>query len=99
MRDVGMRSSKTPVLLSILAELNATKGENDKALQQISRAEKLATEVLDGLTNHIKIAGILVSKSTIYTILKKYDEALACLEKAQKMIGQIQNNQRKEYYG
>ena len=55
--------------------------------------------IISWIQNIIKIAGILVSKSTIYTTLKKYDEALACLEKAQKMIGQIQNNQRKEYFG
>lgn len=76
MREVGLKSSKTPVLLALLAEINSQKGDTEKSLQQISRAEKLASEILDGLKSHKKIASILACKSTVYMNIRKYDESI-----------------------
>lgn len=80
MREVGIKGTKTPIVLSILAESNSNRGDLEKAMSQIQRAEKLATEVLDGVQVHKKIGDILMSKAVILNKHKKYQEALACLE-------------------
>ena len=59
MRLVGIKGTKTPIVLSMLAESNANRGDLEKAMTQIDRATKLASEVMDGVSTHKKIADIL----------------------------------------
>ncbi len=49
-----------------MADINSKKGDHDKGVQYIQRAQKLASEVLDGIQVHKKFIAILVLKSEIY---------------------------------
>ena len=99
MREVGIKGTKTPIVLAILAESNANRGDQDKAMTQIQRAEKLASEVLDGVQVHKKIADVLISKSVILNKYKKFEEALTCLEQAKDIYEQVFLGEHNECYG
>lgn len=45
--------------MKIMADFNSKRGDHEKAIQYITRAEKLANEVLDGVKVHKKYVGIL----------------------------------------
>jgi len=72
MRDVGYKSTKTPMLLKTIAEYHASRGDIEKAITMIQNSEKIASEVLDGVSVHLKIANVLISKSNILSKAKKY---------------------------
>lgn len=88
---VGMKNINTATVMTILAEQCSKKGQQDKAVQYITRAHSIATEVLDGVTNHKKFIGILNAQATIALRQKKYQEALDITAK----LGTI----AKEVYG
>lgn len=75
-----MKGPKTPIVLAVIAESNSNRGDLEKAMTQIDRATRLASEVLDGVQTHTKIADILQSKAVILNKAKKYEQALSCLE-------------------
>ena len=65
MSTVGVKSIHTADVMTILADQSSKKGQQDKAVQYITRAHQIATEVLDGMTSHKKFIGILSGQATI----------------------------------
>ena len=65
----------------------------------IQRAHKIATEVLDGVTNHKKFIGILSTQASIALRQKKYQEALEIAAKYEAIANAIYgDNQLVEQY-
>jgi hypothetical protein len=71
--------------MTILADQSSKKGQQEKAIQYITRAHQIATEVLDGMTNHKKFIGILSGQATIAIRQKKYQEALEIIAKLETL--------------
>lgn len=86
---VGVKGPKTSTVMRILSEQNSKKGQHEKAQQYIQRAQQIATEVLDGLQTHTKFISILNQQASIALRMKKYDEALASIEKMEALVKQI----------
>lgn len=63
-----------------MADFNSKRGDHVKAIQYIERAEKLASEVLDGVKVHKKFRGILDIKQQIYLRKKQYQESLNIID-------------------
>ena len=59
----------------------------------------MASEILDGLSNHKKIANILACKSTVYLNIKRHDEAILYIDKALKMYEEVFGTKNCESYG
>lgn len=72
LRDAGTKTLKTPKVLALMADFNSKKGDHEKAMQYIQRAQKLATEVLDGITVHKKYINIICFKAEILQRKKAY---------------------------
>ena len=85
MSTVGVKSIHTSDVMTILADQSSKKGQQDKAIQYITRAHQIATEVLDGMTNHKKFIGILSGQATIAIRQKKYQEALEIIAKLETL--------------
>lgn len=77
LREAGVRQYYSPNVLAYMAEFYSKRGDSDKGLQYINRAQKLAQETLDGLEVHKKYIKILDIKSQILQKDKKLTEALA----------------------
>lgn len=75
-----MKTYNTPNVMAVMAESNSKRGDHEKAVQYITRAQKIANEVLDGVQVHKKYISILDIKSQIYLRKKSFQEALVALE-------------------
>ena len=84
-----MKNINTATVMTILAEQCSKKGQQDKAIQYITRAHSIATEVLDGVTNHKKFIGILSGQASIALRQKKYQEALDITVKIEAIAKEI----------
>jgi hypothetical protein len=49
LRDTGTKSYYTPNVMRVMADFNSKRGDHEKAIQYITRAQHIATEVLDGV--------------------------------------------------
>ena len=76
MRDSKVKSNKTPNLLREYAELYSTKGDFEKALTFITRAIKIAEEVLGGVKVHKKYISLIKTKCQILVKKRMYNEAI-----------------------
>jgi hypothetical protein len=98
MREAGTKSYWTPNVMKLMAEFHSSKGDNEKALTYIDRAQKIATEVLDGISVHIKHAKIMNTKADILIKMKKFKEALVECENALLMTEQVVGHKRSMFY-
>eukprot|EP00347_Sterkiella_histriomuscorum_P014405 403360989 len=98
LRDAGTKSYQSPNVLTLMADFNSKKGEHEKALTYITRAQKLAQEVLDGQEVHKKYIKIQDTKTEILIRNKQYQEALNVCDEQKKLIEKLYPNQFNWYY-
>ena len=92
LRDAGTKSYKSPNIMTLMADFNSKKGDHDKGVQYIERAQKLATEVLDGVKVHQKYINILGVKSDILLRKKMYAEAIVATNEIETLVVEIYGN-------
>eukprot|EP00347_Sterkiella_histriomuscorum_P010167 403377348 len=98
LRDAGTKSYESPNVLTLMADFNSKKGEHEKALTYITRAQKLAQEVLDGQEVHKKYIKIQDTKVEILIRNKQYQEALNVCDEQQKLLEKLYPTQVNWYY-
>ncbi|CDW73541.1 tpr repeat-containing protein [Stylonychia lemnae] len=98
MRDAGTKSMNSPNVLFLMADFNSKKGDQEKGIQYINRALNLAKEVLDGLSAHKKIIGLLFGKIQILNRKKAFAESLQVTEECGEMILKVFGNDENQYF-
>lgn len=98
MRESGVKSFKTPNVMKQFAENCLRKGDIKKAMDYISRALKIADEVLDGVKVHKKYIGLMRCKVEILIKNKQYKEAIVESDSMMKMIEQLMGGKENAFY-
>jgi hypothetical protein len=98
MREIGPKSLKTPNLMREMAEYHSRKGDMEKALSYITRAVKIAEEVLDGVKIHKKYISLIKIKCDILIKKRLFQEAIAESENLLKIVEELMGGKDNDWY-
>jgi len=98
LRDAGVKTYRTPGVITLMADFNGRKGDFDNAIKYVERALKLAEEVLDGVKVHQKFVKILMIKADILQKKRRYQEAMAALNESEEIAAKLYGNKENYYH-